>query len=340
MALGNDGSTISRLLVGGWQLSQGHRPGEAIDEEALFADLRRMVEAGLTTFDCADIYTGVEELFGRFAKTCDVPLQIHTKYVPDQDALATLTKRDVESTIDRSLQRLGVDRLDLVQFAWWDYSIPRYADAALWLDELREKGKIRHLGATNFDAPRMTEMLEAGIPLVCNQVQYSLLDRRPEHGMAALADRRGFGLLCYGTLAGGFLSERWLGVSEHAVDLSNRSLVKYRLIIDELGGWTAYQELLAVLAEIALEHAVPISAVTLRWVLDRPAVAGAIIGTFHGQHLAANLAALSFELGDEDLRRIEQVLSERPGPGGDCFGLERDLDDRHAAVMKKNLNRD
>ncbi|MEM7202270.1 MAG: aldo/keto reductase [Planctomycetota bacterium] len=351
--LGADGYTISRMLVGGWQLSAGHREAR-LDERAIGADLLRMARAGLTTFDCADIYTGVEELFGRFAARVrqdlaadGIELQLHTKFVPDEQALATLRKADVARAIDRSLRRLGVDRLDLVQFAWWDYAVPGYVEVALWLNELRRDGKIRHVGVTNFDVARTQEMLDAGARLVCNQVQYSLLDRRPERGngtgdepsMVELAQQRGLGLLAYGTLAGGFLAERYRGRATPQESLGNRSLVKYRLMIDEFGGWERYQGLLAVLREVAVRRGVGIPAVALRWTLDRSAVAGVIVGTFHGGHLDANLAALGCELDDADRDAIDRVLEQSLGPIGDVFGLERDPDGPHSAIMWKNLSR-
>jgi len=109
------GYRISRILKGGWQLAGGHG---AVDRAAALDDMARFVDAGVTTFDCADIYTGVEELIGEFIRTRGPgpELQIHTKYVPDIDTLPVLTKADVNRAIDRSLQRLGVERLDLVQF--------------------------------------------------------------------------------------------------------------------------------------------------------------------------------------------------------------------------------
>ena len=118
----------------------------------------RFVDAGITTFDCADIYTGVEALIGewlkrRGARGAAVPVQVHTKYVPDLDRLPTHSRADVVRGVDRSLARLGVERLDLVQLHWWDYDVPGYVDAAAWLDELRRAGKIRHVGLTNFDQP-------------------------------------------------------------------------------------------------------------------------------------------------------------------------------------------
>ncbi len=104
-------------------------------------------------------------------------LQVHTKFVPDLGALATFSRADAVAGIDRSLRRLGVDRLDLVQFHWWDYDVPRYVEVGSWLNELRLAGKIRHVGVTNFDVPRLREILAAGIPIASIQLQ--VLGSRP-----------------------------------------------------------------------------------------------------------------------------------------------------------------
>ncbi len=305
---------------------------------------RRLAEAGFTTFDCADIYTGVEELLGLFLRRWrqaggdSEAIQIHTKYVPDLDDLAGLSRDQVEAIVDRSLARVGVERLDMVQFSWWDYSIPGFVETAGWLDELRRAGKIRCLGATNFDVPRLAEILDAGIPLVAHQVQYSLLDRRPQNGMADLCRRRGVKLLAYGSLAGGFLSRRWLGADPPS-KVDNRSLVKYRLIVDEFGGWPLYQELLAGLDELARRHGVSPSAVAARWVLDRPAVGGILVGARSADHLEENVRLAGLSLSAADLAALDRVLERSVGPRGDTFGLEREPDGPHSAIMWKNLNR-
>ncbi len=337
------GYSVARVINGCWQLSAGHRssPPEA---ERVVEAWRRLAEAGFTTFDCADIYTGVEELLGRFLRAWRAgggdpeAIQVHTKYVPDLEQLGALDRERVEAIVDRSLRRLGVERLDLVQLAWWDYAIPGYVETAAWLDELRRAGKIRRLGATNFDAARLGEILDAGIPLVVHQVQYSLLDRRPEHGMAELCRERGVALLAYGSLAGGFLASRWLGVPPPARP-ENRSLVKYRLIVEEFGGWPLYQELLAALDAVARRHQVSPSAVAARWVLDRPGVGGIIVGARHAGHLEENARLAGIRLTDADRAALEAVLARSAGPGGDTFALERDPDGPHAAIMWKNLNR-
>ena len=213
-------------------------------------------------------------------------MQVHTKYVPDMDRLPTHSRADVVAGIDRSLSRLGVDALDLVQLHWWDYEVQGYVDAGRWLGEQQRAGKIRNIGLTNFDHARLAEIAAAGVTVISHQVQYSVIDRRPAAAMTSVCAQLGVGLLCYGTLAGGFLSERWLGVPAPSEPLENRSLVKYRLIIDEFGGWARFQELLAGLHGVAARHGVGIGAVAIRWVLDQPGVAGVIVGARHARHLA------------------------------------------------------
>jgi aryl-alcohol dehydrogenase-like predicted oxidoreductase len=337
------GYAISRVIRGGWQLAGGHGP---VDREAVESDLLAYYQAGITTFDCADIYTGVEEMIGAFRQSVTDRLgaaaldrlKVHTKFVPDLDVLPRIDRTYVRSIIDRSLARLKTERLDLVQFHWWDYAAPRWIETAQWLVELQAAGKIRLVGATNFDTAHMEAMVAAGVPLKSLQVQYSLLDRRPAATMAQACPRLGVGLLCYGSLAGGFLSERWRGQADPAGTLENRSLIKYRLIIEEFGGWALFQELLDALHEIAAPQAASIAAVAARWVLDRPGVAAVIVGARDRRHLADTLAIGDVRLSEADNARLQAVLARSPGPAGDVYELERDREGPHGAIMKYNLN--
>jgi aryl-alcohol dehydrogenase-like predicted oxidoreductase len=334
------GYTISRIIRGGWQLAQGHSQSGITAATAL-EGLHRCAEAGITTFDCADIYTGVEDLIGRFLREHrgDTPIQIHTKYVPDLDSLATLTANDITAIIDRSLQRLGVERLDLVQFHWWDYETPGYVEAALTLNRLRHQGKIRHIGVTNFDVTHLAEIVDAGVPVVSNQVQYSLLDQRPAGKMATWCAQHNVSLLCYGTLAGGFLSERYLGEPPLSEPFENRSLTKYHLIIEEYGGWTRYQRLLEILKSIADQHNADLSSIATRSVLDQPQVGAAIVGMRSIQHVTGNNQVFDLTLDNEDLAALNGDLAQANGPSGSVYELERAKDGRHARIMKTNLNR-
>lgn len=331
--------SISRLIKGGWHLAGGHGP---IDPDMACRDMVDFVEAGVTAFDCADIYTGVEDMIGRFRREYPAQarrLRVHTKFVPDLDLLPTVDGAYVESIIDRSRARLGMDCLDLVQFHWWDYAAPRYVEIALELDRLRRAGKIEYIGLTNFDTPALREILDAGVPVLTHQLQYSLLDDRPAHDMTELCLARGVSLLCYGTVAGGFLSDRWLGRARPEGPLTNRSLTKYRLIIEEFGGWALFQELLAALRRVADRHGCDIATVATRVMLDAPGVGAVIVGATNAVHLPAHAAIGGLQLDATDREWIAAVTSRRQGPRGDVYTLERDRHGPHGRIMSYTLNR-
>lgn len=334
------GYRIPRIIRGGWQLAGDHGP---VQREQAIADMALFLDAGLNTVDGADIYTGVEDMYGAFnhaRAAAGLPrMQVHTKFVPDYGDLASVDDAYVRRIITRSLQRLRTERLDLVQFHWWDTSVPRYRDAAAGLLALQKEGLIAHIGATNFDTAHALEILNAGVPLRSMQTQYSLLDRRPARQLAALARSHGMQLLCYGTLAGGFLTEHWLGQPEPAAALTNRSLVKYKLIIDEFGGWAAFQSLLRALQAIAQRHAVSLASVAVRWVLDQPGVAAAIVGARYANHLDSTLQVFSFRLDAADHARLAPILDACPGPAGEPYTLERDKQGPHGRIMKYELNK-
>lgn len=334
---------ISRVIRGGWQMATGHG---TVKSEDPVADMTAFADAGITTFDCADIYTGVEELIGRFrahygqvrGAEALARIKVHTKFVPDLEILPRITKSYVEGVIDQSLRRLKLERLDLVQFHWWDYAAPQWLQTAQWLNELRLAGKIHKVSATNFDTDHMLAMIEGGVPLTSMQVQYSLLDARPAKRMVEAALRNNLSLFCYGTVAGGFLGDRWLGEPEPA-DFENRSLIKYKLIIDDLGGWDFFQALLKVLRAIADRHGVDIATIASAAMLPKPAVAAVIVGARNRDHLPSNLAIASVRLTAQDLAEIDAVLAQAGDLDGDVYTLERDRHGRHGSIMKYNLNK-
>ncbi|MDO9524753.1 MAG: aldo/keto reductase, partial [Gemmobacter sp.] len=263
------GHQISRVIKGGWQLAGDH--GEVRAAEAI-ADMEAFLDAGITTFDCADIYRGVEEMIGHFiadvrrrrgAAVAD-RVMVHTKLVPDLGRLTDIRPDEVEAIIDRSLKRLQIDRIPLVQFFWWDMALGNAVEALEVLKECQRKGKIANLGTTNWDAPVMDRFIDAGFDVVSAQVQYSLLDRRPAGTFAEWGARRDVQILCYGTLAGGFLTDAWLGQPDPGFQFENRSLIKYRLIIEEFGPWDMFQTLLATLKAVGDKHGVALSSVATR----------------------------------------------------------------------------
>ena len=334
----NDGFEISRIIKGGWHLAGGH--GE-IDPVQAERDMAAFVEAGITTFDCADIYSGVEQKIGDFRRHYPDharKLQIFTKFVPDLDDLPTVDRAYVEQVVDRSLTRLGLEQLDAVQFHWWDFSVPGYVETAFELQRLQQAGKLARVSVTNWDTDHLGELTAAGLRIATHQLQYSLLDNRPERRMVDFCQANQIALLCYGTVAGGWLSERWLGHPESLEPPANRSLVKYKLIIDDFGGWPLFQALLEVLHAIAKKHGTDIATIATRFILDRPAVGAAIVGATNASHLPAHLQLGTIELDSQDHAHIDRVLTERRGPLGEVYALERDRTGKHGRIMKYNLS--
>jgi aryl-alcohol dehydrogenase-like predicted oxidoreductase len=338
------GYRISPVIKGGWQLSQGHSLDRKIEEESAVNDTVAFIEAGISTLDFGDIYIGVEELVGkalvrlkdRYGTSAREMVQLHTKYVPNENALAHFDISDVKSIVDRSLSRLGVEQVDLVQFHWWKYEESRYINAMAELFKLKTEGKIRHVGITNFDLPRTKEFTDAGFKPASTQVQYSLLDRRVENGLGRYCAENGIGIIAFGTVAGGFISEKYLRKPEPDA-FATRSNIKYKLIIDDFGGWDLFQELLALLDSIAKSHQTDIASISSAWSLGRPGVKAVIVGARNLDHLKRNLEIPDIKFTKDELSAIDQLLAQSKGPEGDVYQLER-YSDRHRGIIHTNNN--
>jgi aryl-alcohol dehydrogenase-like predicted oxidoreductase len=291
------------------------------------------VDSGFVTWDLADHYGPAEDFIGEFRRQLSARsgaealagVQAFTKWVPRP---GPMTRPTVENSIDRSLGRMNVDTLDLLQFHWWDYRDDRYLEALGHLDGLREEGKIRHLALTNFDTEHIRTIRDHGIELVSNQVQYSLVDLRPRVRMEQYCRDHDVKLLAYGTLCGGLISEQYLGIPEPGrAALNTASLGKYKQMIDAWGGWELFQELLATLKGIADKHAASISNVAVRYILDCPAVAGVIVGARLGiaDHREDNARVFGLALDSEDEDRIDGIT----GQGRDLFRTIGDCGDEY-----------
>ncbi|CAB4596967.1 MAG: aldo/keto reductase [Actinobacteria bacterium] len=332
------GYEISPVIKAGWQLSSGHSLDRKIEDEQAVADTVSFIEAGISTLDFGDIYTGVEELIGRAVKRLDSRdmVQLHTKYVPNEKSLDNFDRSDVRTIVHRSLNRLGVEQVDLVQLHWWRYEANSYLVAMEELFKLKNEGKIRHIGITNFDLPHVKEIVAAGFKPASIQIQYSILDRRAEEGLSQYCADNDIGILCYGTVAGGLLSEKFLGVSAPE-KVETRSAVKYQLIIEEFGGWDLFQELLQALKTVADNHDTDIATIASAYMLGRPGVKGVIVGARNISHLDSNLQIPEIELSATELALLTTVLKRSTGPTGEVYYLERYVD-KHRNIMHTNNN--
>ena len=302
--------SIPKIINGGWQLATGHALAHALDMKDAHNAFAELLDRGFDTFDCADIYTGVEAFYGQIIaerRRAGLSLpQIHTKFVPDLKDLAHVDRAYVERVIERSLSRLGVERLDMVQFHWWDYDVPGMIDTAGELMRLQEK---------------------------C-----SLLDRRPEKAMTDFCRRSGVKLIAYGTVAGGFLSDKWLGKPEPDLQsLENRSLVKYLLVIEDTLGWAGYQKLLERLAALGKSTGLSIAGLSSLYTIGKPEAAAAVVGTRNSRHVADTCRLIGKTFPEDARREMDEFLKLFPQIEGDCFDIERQPGSRHIAIMRMNL---
>ena len=311
------GMEISRVLTGLWQVADIERDGKEIDPEAGTDALQSYLAAGFDTFDMADHYGSAEILTGRLLARAPDPRPLAlTKWVPPAGPLnAEMIREGVQARLDR----LGTESVDLLQFHCWDYLDGTLLENLHELARLRDVGLITELGVTNFDAAHFNLALSDGVPLRTNQISFSLIDRRAAGDMAKVCAKHGAYVLAYGTLCGGFLSDRWVDQPE-PTDIPDWSKMKYKRFIDEAGGWDALQAVLRAAKTVAVKHGVSVSNVATRWVLEQPHVAGVIIGARLGENMHAddNLRLFSFALDAEDHAVLDASFEQTRAIPGDC----------------------
>jgi aryl-alcohol dehydrogenase-like predicted oxidoreductase len=318
---------FSRVVTGLWQVADMERNGRRIDLDHAAADLVAYTEAGFDTFDMADHYGSAEIIAGRFNRMLadnQVSMRpgmrpaVFTKWCPPP---GPMTADVVRAAVRRALDRLQASRVDLMQFHWWTFQHPAWLDAMHELAKLRDEGLVGHLGTTNFDTDHLHVLAREGVRIATNQVCFSLLDRRAAEDMSAFCAAEGVKLLAYGTLAGGLLTEKWLGRPEpDDAALTDWSTMKYKRFVDAIGGWGVLQTILAAVSRVASRHGVSIANVATRWVLEQPAVAGVIVGARLGEreHRADNLRVFSFALDAADHVCIDEALAAAQRLPGDC----------------------
>jgi aryl-alcohol dehydrogenase-like predicted oxidoreductase/enamine deaminase RidA (YjgF/YER057c/UK114 family) len=316
--------SIPRLIIGLWQIADMEKEGRQLDPIKTAGYMNEYVEAGFTAFDMADHYGSSEIIAGKSKNNHPkgASIQLFTKWVPKP---GSIDRKEVRNAIENALDRMQQSSINMMQFHAWNYADPSWLDGLLFLKELKEEGLIEAIGVTNFDAHHLRIALAHGIPIVSNQISHSVIDRRAMKTMQLVCEEFGVKILAYGTLAGGFLSNRWLGKKEPALDtLPTWSQMKYKRFIDAAGGWNVFQQLLDTLNQVAIKHTTSIANIASRYVLENKSVAAVIIGARLGEsaHIQEhqNLIDIIFEA--DDLIQIENaiaLLSPVPGNCGDEY---------------------
>lgn len=312
------GLAISRVVTGLWQLADMERDGRQLDLQRTAAAMQPYADAGLTTFDMADHYGSAELVAGIFRSELGGAAQCLTKWVPKPGRVAAA---DVRAAVERALTRLRADTIDLLQYHAWNYADPSWLETLYELQGLKHEGLIRHLGLTNVDTAHLRMVKASGIEVISNQVSFSLLDQRAASGLAPYCAATGVGLLAYGTVAGGWLTERWLGQPEPDWERTGTwSMMKYGRFLRVAGGWEALQRVLAAARAVADRHGVSIANVATRYILDQPGVAAVIVGARLGEraHVDDTVRLFSFSLSDADRAGIRDALATLQPIPGDC----------------------
>ena len=314
------GVEITRAITGLWQIADMEKDGKTLDPVKTSEFMAPYALAGLTTFDMADHYGSAEIIAGTFQKNnpAGAKSTMLTTWVPKP---GPLTRQQVRDAIQERLSRLQTSRIELLQYHAWKYSHPGWLDGLFYLQELKEEGLIGSLGTTNFDTAHLRIAKSSGIDIVSNQVSYSLIDRRAGGSMADFCSENKIAILAYGTLCGGFLSNKWLGKPEPSADqLGNWSLMKYKRFIDVAGGWEKFQNVLKVLDQVAEEVGSSIATLASKYQLDQKAVGAVIVGARLGEnaHYKETATLFDFKLSGSQRNKIASVLDQLALIPGDC----------------------
>jgi aryl-alcohol dehydrogenase-like predicted oxidoreductase/enamine deaminase RidA (YjgF/YER057c/UK114 family) len=311
--------SVPRLIIGLWQIADMEK-GRQLNPLETAAFMNKYVDAGFTAFDMADHY-GSSEIIAGVCKNNhpnSLSINLFTKWVPKP---GSIDKNEVRKAVQTALDRMQQTSLDMMQFHAWHYPDPSWLDALIFLKELKEEGLIRHIGVTNFDAHHLRIALGHGIPIVSNQISHSVIDRRALGAMKEVCEQYNVKLLAYGTLAGGFLSDRWLGRDEPAMkELQTWSQMKYKRFIDATGGWQKFQNILKVLDHIAQKHQTSLANIASRFVLENPNVAAVIVGARLGEnaHIEDHQKLLELELDESEVNSIEEAIAQLTPVPGNC----------------------
>jgi len=314
--LGNSGTIVSELALGTMTF------GAESDENQSTAMLNHYLDAGGNFIDTADVYAGgrSEEIIGQWMKSnparADAVILTTKARFPTGDGPndVGVSRRHLARALDASLQRLGLDHIDLYQLHAWEQLTP-IEESLRFLDDAVRAGKISHYGFSNYTAWQLTKATDLAArngytPPVTLQPQYNLLTRGIELEIVDAALDAGLGLLPWSPLAGGWLTGKYRRGAEPTA--GNRyAKPQDRAVRDQRDNDERVWEVIATLTSIADAHSSPPGQVALAWLLAKPAVTSVILGARTIDQLVDNLAATDVHLSEAELADLDRVSAPR-----------------------------
>lgn len=312
--LGRSGLKISEIAYGNWITH-----GSQVQDDTAIACVRAALDAGITTFDTADVYAGgrAEEVLGRaLAGLRRESLEIFTKVFWPSGGTGPndrgLSRKHIHEAIDNSLRRLGVDYVDLYQAHRWDASTPLEETMEAFADVVRS-GKALYIGVSEWTGEQLRQghalARELRIPFVSNQPEYSMLWRVIESEVIPAAEDVGvsqivFSPIAQGVLTGKYQPGRTAPDGSRGAMTSGGSDIGRRWLTDDV--LTRVQ----ALRPLADQAGLSLAQLAVAWVLQNPNVAAAIVGASRPEQVTENVAAVGVRLEPDLLAAIDDVLGD------------------------------
>jgi len=316
--LGNTGLRVSRVCLGMMSFGRHESRRWALDEAAAEPIVKRAVDGGVIFFDTADVYNGGQSeivtgrlLRGLFGSREEyvVATKVHGRTMPGENGRG-LSRKHVLASIDASLQRLGLDYVDLYQIHRWDHLTPidETMDA---LHDVVEAGKARYLGASSMYAWQFAKAQRvATTRFVSMQNHYNLIYREEEREMIPQCLDQGVGVVPWSPLARGLLAGSVTASGERRTTRANSDP-----FLDSLYRPDLDMPVIDRAADVAAERGVSTAQVALAWLLHKPGVTAPIVGATRLEHLEDALAAEQLSLADEEIARLEEPYVPHPVSG-------------------------
>jgi 1-deoxyxylulose-5-phosphate synthase len=316
--LGSTGLRVSRVCLGMMSYGRHESRRWALDEAAAEPIVRRAVDGGVIFFDTADVYNGgqseivtgrlLRKLFGSREEYV-VATKVHGRTMAGENGRG-LSRKHVLASIDASLERLGLDYVDLYQIHRWD-SLTPIEETMDVLHDVVKAGKARYLGASSMYAWQFAKAQHvAATRFVSMQDHYNLIYREEEREMIPQCLDQGVGIVPWSPLARGLLAGTVTASGERRTTRANTDP-----FVDSLYRPDLDMPVIERAAEIAAQRGVSTAQVALSWLLHKPGVTAPIVGATRLEHLEDALAAEQLSLGDEDIARLEEPYVPHPVSG-------------------------
>ncbi|GFM82590.1 aldo/keto reductase [Pseudomonas cichorii] len=318
--LGRSGMRVSPLALG--TMTFGSDWGWGADEAQARQIFDTYVDKGGNFIDTAVNYTNgaSERILGQFLKGKRDRLVVSTKYTmardPGDPNSGGNHRMNLVRSVETSLKQLDTDRIELLYLHAWDFTTS--ADEVMRaLDDLVRSGKVLYLGICNTPAWKVAELqtladLRGWSPLVALQIEYSLVERSVEHELIPMAQAMGLGVLPWSPLGGGILTGKYNRDDLSQASEANVSPTRKGVISSSGHMNERSLEIASVVGDIAREIGTTPSRVALAWTLRNPAVVAPVMGARTLAQALDNLAALSLQLDDEHVARLDQASAPEP----------------------------